>query len=139
MSQENVAVVERSLAALNDAYRTGAYTDPQLFEAFCHPDVTLRTSGMFPESGEYHGFDGLRRFTQNQAEAFEEMSVKPVEFIDAGEHVVVPIRFGGTARHTGIDATFSVTHVWTVRDGKVARIDFYTTRAEALEAVGLEE
>jgi hypothetical protein len=42
---------------------------------------------MFPESGEYHGFDGLRRFTENQAEAFEEISVEPTEFIDAGQHV----------------------------------------------------
>ncbi len=139
MSEENVAVVQRAFAALNDAYRTGNYTGTRPFETFCHPDVTLRTSGMFPESGEYHGFDGLRRFTENQAEAFEEMSVKPIEFIDAGEHVVVPIRFGGTARHTGIDATFSVTHVWTVRARKVACIDFYATRDEALKAVGLEE
>jgi hypothetical protein len=29
--------------------------------------------------------------------------------------------------------------VYTVRDGKVARMDEYATRAEALEAVGLRE
>ena len=29
--------------------------------------------------------------------------------------------------------------VWTVRDGKVARVEFYTDRAAALEAIGLEE
>jgi ketosteroid isomerase-like protein len=27
--------------------------------------------------------------------------------------------------------------VWTVRDGKVARVAFYLNRSEALEAVGL--
>jgi uncharacterized protein len=139
MSLENVAVAERAYEVLNDAYRTGDYAATRPFERFCHPDVVLRTSGMFPESGEYQGFDGLRRFTQNQAEAFEQMSVEPIEFIDAGEHVVVPIRFGGTTRHTGISASFSVTHVWTVRDGRATRIDFYAERAEALEAVGLAE
>jgi ketosteroid isomerase-like protein len=139
MSQENVALTKRAYEVLNDAYRTGDYTGRQPFETFCHPEVTLRTSGMFPESGEYHGFDGLRRFTQNQAEAFEQMSVEPIEFIDAGEHVVVPIRFGGTTRHTGISASFSVTHVWTVRDGKAARIEFFADRAEALGAVGVSE
>jgi ketosteroid isomerase-like protein len=29
--------------------------------------------------------------------------------------------------------------VWTIRDGKVCRVVWYPTRAEALEAVGLSE
>jgi ketosteroid isomerase-like protein len=29
--------------------------------------------------------------------------------------------------------------IWTVRDGKVARAEFYPNRAEALKAVGLED
>jgi len=29
--------------------------------------------------------------------------------------------------------------VWTFRDGKIARLDIYEDRAEALKAVGLEE
>jgi ketosteroid isomerase-like protein len=52
---------------------------------------------------------------------------------------VVPLRFGGTARHTGIDATFSVVHVLTIRDHKIARLDMYQSRDEALKAVGLAD
>jgi hypothetical protein len=29
--------------------------------------------------------------------------------------------------------------VWTVRDGKIARVTFYVHQSEALEAVGLSE
>jgi ketosteroid isomerase-like protein len=29
--------------------------------------------------------------------------------------------------------------VWTVRDGKIAHVDFYLNRPDALKAVGLEE
>jgi ketosteroid isomerase-like protein len=94
---------------------------------------------MFPESGEYRGYDGLRQFTMNQAEAFEQMSVQPAEFVDAGDRVVVPVRFGGKARHTGIETTFSVVHVWTIRDGKVSGLDMYQSREDALQAVGLSE
>jgi ketosteroid isomerase-like protein len=32
-----------------------------------------------------------------------------------------------------------IAHVWTVRHGKVARADFYTDVAEALEAVGVKK
>jgi uncharacterized protein len=137
VSHENVEIVRRSYDAINDAYKTGDYLRP--IEEVCHPDVVLRTSGMFPESGEYHGYAGLREFTSNQAEAFELMSVQPVEFVDAGDQIVVPVRFGGTARHTGIETTFSVAHVWTIHDGKVSRLDMYQSRDDALKAVGLSE
>jgi ketosteroid isomerase-like protein len=52
---------------------------------------------------------------------------------------VVPIRFGGRARYTGLEVAFEVVHVWTARDGKWTRLDMYVSKAEALEAVGLGE
>jgi ketosteroid isomerase-like protein len=62
--------------------------------------------------------------------------VKPQEYIDAGDHVVVPIRFGGRARHSGLEVAFEVVHVLTSRDGKWTRVDMYQTKVEALAAVG---
>jgi ketosteroid isomerase-like protein len=135
VSEENVEIVRGSYVSLNDAYKTGDYQRP--IQEFCHPDVVLRTSGMFPETGEYLGYEGLQEFTTNQAEAFEEMSIQPAEFIDVGAQVVVPVRFGGTARHSGIETTFSVVHVWTIRDRKISRLDMYRSREDALKAVGL--
>jgi uncharacterized protein len=137
MSQENVEIVQRNYERINEAYKTGDYLQPM--EDICHPDVVLRTTGMFPESGDYHGYEGLRQFTRNQAEAFEQMWVRPAEFVDAGDQVVVPLSFGGTARHTGIETIFSVVHVWTINESKVARLDMYRSREDALKAVGLSE
>ena len=68
-----------------------------------------------------------------------EFWVEPQEFIDAGERVVVPIRFGGRAQHTGLGVVFEVVHVCTARDGKMTRVDMYVSKAEAFEAVGLRE
>jgi ketosteroid isomerase-like protein len=44
-------------------------------------------------------------------------------------------------RRAGVSAEISDigAAVWTVRDGKIARICFYPSRAGALEAVGLRE
>jgi|SRR5438874_9517924 len=130
---ENLDLVRSIYAALNDAYRTGEYA-AQDVAAFAHPHVVLRTSGMFPESGEYYGHDALRQFALNQAQAFESMAVKPLEYIDVGARIVVPVHFGGKARHTGIDATFEVVHVWTFRDGKVSELAMFRSRDEALQA-----
>jgi ketosteroid isomerase-like protein len=70
VSETNVEIVKRTYDAVNDAYGTGDYSKP--VEEFCHADVVLRTSGMFPETGEYRGYEGLQEFTSNQAETFEE-------------------------------------------------------------------
>jgi ketosteroid isomerase-like protein len=133
MSRENVEIVRLAYVAMNDAYATAEFT--AAVERFCHPDIVLKTSGLFPETGEYRGHAGVRQFVENQAEAFQQMSVHPLEFIDAGEKVVVAVWFGGRARHTGIQAEFLVAHIWTIRAARVARMDMYRSRDEALAAV----
>lgn len=138
MSRENVELARRGYDALNAMLRRGEIDLPEI-EAIWTSDCVLKPSGLLPESGEMHGHDGIARFISNQMEAFDELQVEPLEFLDAGERVVVPIRFGGKARYTGMDVTFFVVHVATVRDGKVARLDMFRERAEALEAVGLRE
>ena len=37
------------------------------------------------------------------------------------------------------EVKLSGADVWTVREGKIARIEFFSHRSEALKAVGLEE
>ena len=92
MSQENVELARRGYAALNDAYRTGDFS--AAIEEFCDPEIVLTPSGILPESSEMHGHEGLLRFAALQTEAFEEFWVQPQEMIDAGDRVVVPVRFG---------------------------------------------
>jgi ketosteroid isomerase-like protein len=61
------------------------------------------------------------------------------EVIDAGDRVVVFWWQRRTGRGSGVPVELNSAQVWTVRDGKVTRIDNYTDRAEALEAVGLSD
>lgn len=86
-----------------------------------------------------HGHDGIARFLANQMDAFEELRIEPLEFVDAGDRVVVPVRFGGRARYTGMEVVFAVVHVVTVRDGRSARTDMFREVDQALDAVGLRE
>ena len=138
MSRENVDFVRRGYDALNEMLRRGEI-DLRLIEEMWTSDCVLKPSGLLPESGEMSGHAGIAQFITNQMEAFDELQVEALEFLDAGESVVVPIRFGGKARYTGLEVTFDVVHVATVRDGKVARLEMFLDKAEALEAVGLRE
>jgi ketosteroid isomerase-like protein len=141
MSRENVALVRRVYAALNSAYAKGDVDDLRPFVGENYtPDLVLKPSGLLPEGEqEMRGHEGLLRFVAIQMEAFTRMWIEPADFTEAGDKVVVPVRFGGRARHTGIEVEFSVVHVGTLRDGKIARIDMYPSKAEALEAAGLTE
>lgn len=138
MSQGNVEFARRGYAALNQMLRERK-VDFSLIEALWTADSVLRPAGILPESSEMHGHDGIARFISNQMEAFDELRVEPLEFIDAGEKVVVPILFGGKARYTGVAVEFAVVHVVTVREGKSARTDMFRDKTEALESVGLRE
>jgi ketosteroid isomerase-like protein len=138
VSQENVELARRGYAALNEAYKSGNVNDLlPIAEEMWDPDIVFRTAETFVESGEWHGHEGMLRFTSDQMEAFERMWIEPEEFIDAGDALVVPVRFGGRARHTGIQVEFSYVHVITIQDRKTVRMDVYESKAEALEAVGL--
>jgi ketosteroid isomerase-like protein len=140
MSQENVEQAKRSYAVLGQAFAAGDLTRVKhLVDERFDPDVVFRPAGVLPESQEVYGRRGALRFLATQMEAFGEMWLEPLEFIDAGDRVVVPVRLGGRARHTEIALEFERVHVWTHQAGKVVRLEIYATKKEALEAAGLSE
>jgi ketosteroid isomerase-like protein len=61
------------------------------------------------------------------------------EIIDAGDQVVVVAHHQGRGRASGVDVDTRFYEVYTLREGKVSRVDEYTDRTEALEAAGLSE
>jgi ketosteroid isomerase-like protein len=142
MSQQDVETARRGYAAINDAYRSGDVDDFRPFlEEIWEQDAVITPAGVLPESRPARGWDAILRYMAEQMNAFEtgSMWMKPAEYIDGGGRVVVPYTMGGRARHTGIDVEFSFVHVFTMRDGKVMRLDVYEGKAAALEAAGLSE
>jgi ketosteroid isomerase-like protein len=78
----------------------------------------------------------VRRFWESFAANWEARRFEPHELIDAGDHVVVPVTLHLRGRD-GIEVSARITHLWTLRDGRLARMRMYQERAEALEAAGL--
>ena len=144
MSRENVELVrgiqpgpEVDVAA---TFRD-EHTFPQLVEAvrpLFHPDFEVVTTTPL-DHRHYSGFDGMRTAWLDWLEPWETYRTEIKEFIDAGDEVLLLLRDYG--RRAGMQAEVSVlgASVWTVLGGKVARVEFFSDRAEALEAVGLRE
>ena len=99
-----------------------------------HPDIEWKT---IRTGGPYRGHDEVRRFLEDQREAFEEVATEPEEVFEHGDRIVVFLRI--RARPRGSDAMVEnrVGHCWTMRDGKAARCETFPRREDALKAAGL--
>jgi ketosteroid isomerase-like protein len=63
--------------------------------------------------------------------------VEAEEFIDAGDRVVVFIRWHGRGKGSGVDVEAAGAHLWELRDRKAVRWDVFRDRDEALAAAGV--
>ena len=67
-------------------------------------------------------------------------SAEVKEIFEAGDaEVVVVLHETATMRDSGVPLERDLVHLWTVRDGRGAYLRVFKTKAEALEAAGLEE
>jgi uncharacterized protein len=132
MSQENVEVVR----TMYDTTDTGKL-DPD-FE-FLAPEVEFHLSGAFLDLDPvYRGHDGIGKLNDQLNAPWEEISLVPERVVDLGGRVLVLSHFHATGRD-GIDVTLPFAHVWTLRNGRVLRMDAFSDQQDALEAVGLRE
>ena len=92
------------------------------------------------EDGAVYGNDAVLANYERWNEAWEEGAETTLEeVIGHGDRVFVKVRFQGRGRASGVEVDTRLYEVYTLRDGKVLRIDEYEHRAEALEAAGLRE
>jgi ketosteroid isomerase-like protein len=131
MSQENTEIVRR----IYDAYLSG---DFETAFALIDPDVTFDVS-IRPEGKVYQGHEGVAEALRTWTGTWEAFRMELLELIDAGDHVVGVEHHSGRGRGSGLPLSQAYFSVFTFGDGKVARITWFQSRAEALEAAGLPE
>jgi ketosteroid isomerase-like protein len=113
-----------------------------------HPEVEYHPARNWVEAGFfepcYRGPEGYREYVATTAEVFgAEVYFKPAELIDLGERIVVLATAPMRAQASGVPLTETFAYVWTVKDGKIIRLQEYYDHdealAEGLEAAGLSE
>ena len=89
------------------------------------------------EERTYIGFDGFRAAWRDWTAPWETYRTEIDETVDLGDRVFV--LFHDFARLKGSREELHQTpaNIWTVRDGKIARAEFYTDWRDALPALGL--
>jgi uncharacterized protein len=135
MSQENVEIVRRILALWNEGGVVARERRPEFFD----PEVRMDLRGRKINPAVYDGYDGLDRFGSDVAEVWDQFSVELVELLDAGPHVVCVFQATGRGHGSGVEVQAELCWVWTLRGGRVLRVEGDLDRASALEAAGLRE
>jgi ketosteroid isomerase-like protein len=131
MSQENVQAVKR------------------IVEAFMRQDWATALNGYddaveldqrrMPDGGIYHGHRGMREFYARWIGSWDHFDANPVEFMDAGDGIVVIMEISGTGKASGAAVTMRSADLYRLAGGKVVRQVGYPNASRALEAAGLSE
>jgi ketosteroid isomerase-like protein len=129
MSQENARVVERFYELWNEGASLEPLLEPE-FEWVSPPDAV--------EPGTLKGIAAARAGVARIREIFPEHRFEPERYVETGADIVVII---GTRARTerGIETDWRGGHVWTVREGRIARLRVFNDVQQAFEAVGLRE
>jgi ketosteroid isomerase-like protein len=91
-------------------------------------------------SDSCQGPGAIIRFWEGLDETFDELQLLPQEFVDAGDHIATRLRHYGRGKRSGAVIDEEMYHqVVTFRDGKMVRIEYFTSWSAALEVAGLRE
>jgi ketosteroid isomerase-like protein len=132
MSRENVEIVRRG-------FETWDQGDLEAHLRLIHEDVVCRRAAPLIDPKTYHGLEGYLEFASEWFGPYDDLQLRPNEYIDAGDKVVVEVPQEGHLVGSGQLVKGIFWFLVTILDAKLVRLEVYGEREQALEAVGLSE
>jgi uncharacterized protein len=126
---DNVETIRRGYEAWNRG-------DLDSLAAIYAPDVTADAGALWPAAGEVAGPQAIIDAFASIIAVFEESEVLADEFIERGDCVVVPTRWRGLLPGSQEMIEQKVVAAYTMRDGQVVHIGYFTGIEDALAAAG---
>ncbi len=123
----NTAKVDWSADAIQEALAT-----------VCSPDIEVRTLDSGAGTGidpVYRGLDGVARYLEAWLDPFTEFHSTWIDFIDAGDFVLVPNSHWGLGKGSGARVELEMAYACEVKGGLITRLLQYETLDDAREAI----
>ena len=132
MSQENIEVVRRFYAAwARDEFPGPVDAMDQDIE-YVNPDGAV-------EPGTRTGVPAFTQAVEKLLESWDFWRAEPEEFRTIDDRVAVVLRYRTRGRGSGVEVEGRESALWTIREGKVVRYQWFHGVADAFRAAGLEE
>jgi ketosteroid isomerase-like protein len=139
MSQENVELVERTYALIEDLRGPRPEDFDRPLRELVHDAFELHLPEVYPEGEQvFRGPEGLKSWIAMFKEVWGEWRFELERVLPAGDRVVALIRVLARGGSSGVRLSRETAHLWTIKDGRVASCEVYLDRSEGLEAVGLQ-
>jgi ketosteroid isomerase-like protein len=147
MSRENVEIVRDAFEVIygsaSKLTETGASIrqDSKPATELIDPSVEMHgTVGGLWEGRVARGLPEIAKsFEAEDLEVWEERRLDPQRFLPFNDLVVVLMHEYRRGKGSGIEVETDTAVVFTVREGRVIRVQAYMDQAEALEVAGLSE
>ena len=132
MTEGNVEIVRQMFSGMQG-------NDADALFAVMSDEIEWHPAQDEPETAPLHGKLELQGMFLKWVTAFDDFRLEPIEFIDAGGAVVVPVHVTGNLHGSGAEVANDETMVFWLRDGKIAEVREFRTKPEGLEAAGLPD
>jgi ketosteroid isomerase-like protein len=91
-----------------------------------------------PDADDYRGHEGFRKWLlEDWASAWESYTMEMEQLVDAGDTVLSVFTLTARGKGSGVETKRRNATVNTVKNGRITRVDYYTTEEEARSAAGL--
>jgi len=108
--------------------------DPQI-------ELLWRDRQTYPDFPQHlHGLAEFLAFCEQYRDGWIDMVQEPLEVADApGGRVLALIRQSGRGRQSGVPIVIHFFALYTIREGKMRKVEYFRHRADALQVAGLQE
>jgi ketosteroid isomerase-like protein len=104
-----------------------------MFELY-HDDVVNYPGEHWPEGAPAEGIDRFRETTEEWLGAWESISIETDRVEAHGDRVVAHGAWHTKGRISGVEGALPIHLVFTVRDGRIARVEWFPDHARADQA-----
>ena len=116
MTQSGIHVVQ-------ELYRVALAGQEETIAQLVIPDMVWEILESFPHGGIYTGIPAIfGQFLPKLQADFHDWHAQPDELIDAGDTIVALGHYSGTLKTNGVHIVAPFCHIWTLKNGKIARL-----------------
>ena len=131
MAEEYVERLRRGYAAFNEG-GVEAIIDQVA------PELEFSDRESAPDRETFVGGEGIVELVRLNLEAFDQLELEVLDFVDAGEVVLVLVRMQVRGRASGVALDTEACHAWQFSEGHARRMQVYASKQRAIEALGLD-
>ena len=95
-------------------------------------DIELNVPKVLPQGGTARGHEEVGQFFEGLAAKWQDFGIEVETLVESGDRVLAIGRAHG--KFDGVETGYGFVHSWTVRDGRLARLDEYVDPAPELLA-----